>query len=122
MPAACLMLVMASGLGVFQIIPRFVAEQPAEWSEALIRLGLIWMICMGIPAAFRQGAMVSVDVRYRWSPPKIKRDRGGEPGLHRTTTKRTAFADRGQGWGLAVPCTSWNALPPEFSDRVRPPR
>lgn len=76
---AGLMLVMASGLGVFQIIPRFVAEQPAEWSEALIRLGLIWMICMGIPAAFRQGAIVSVDVRYRWSPPKIKRNRGGEP-------------------------------------------
>ncbi len=28
---------------------------------------------MGIPTAFRQGAMVSVDVLYRWSPPKIKR-------------------------------------------------
>ena len=28
---------------------------------------------MGIPTAFRQGAMVSVDVLYRWSPPKMKR-------------------------------------------------
>ena len=34
---ACLMLVVASSLGVFQIITRFVLEQPAEWSEVLIR-------------------------------------------------------------------------------------
>ena len=70
---ACIMLVIASTLGVFQIITRFVLEQPAEWSEILIRFSLIWMVFMGIPAAFRQGAMVSVDVLYRWSPPKFRR-------------------------------------------------
>jgi TRAP-type C4-dicarboxylate transport system permease small subunit len=73
MAGACLMLVIASTLGMFQIITRFVLEQPAEWSEILIRLSLIWMVFLGIPAAFRQGAMVSVDVLYRWSPPRIKR-------------------------------------------------
>ncbi len=73
MLVACLMLVIASSLGMFQIITRFVLEQPAEWSEILIRLSLIWMVFMGIPTAFRQGAMVSVDVLYRWSPPKIRR-------------------------------------------------
>lgn len=70
---ACAMLVIASCLGMFQIITRFVLEQPAEWTEILIRLSLIWMVFMGIPMAFRQGAMVSVDVLYRWSSPKIKR-------------------------------------------------
>jgi TRAP-type C4-dicarboxylate transport system permease small subunit len=70
---ACLMLAIASALGMFQIVTRFVLEQPAEWTEILIRLSLIWMVFMGIPAAFRQGAMVSVDVLYRWSPLKIKR-------------------------------------------------
>jgi TRAP-type C4-dicarboxylate transport system permease small subunit len=65
--------VIASSLGMFQIVTRFVLEQPAEWSEILIRLALIWMVFMGIPAAFRQGAMVSVDVLYRWSPIKVKR-------------------------------------------------
>jgi TRAP-type C4-dicarboxylate transport system permease small subunit len=64
------MLVIASALGVFQIVTRFVLEQPAEWSEILIRISLIWMVFMGIPMAFRQGAMVSVDVLYRWSPPR----------------------------------------------------
>ena len=70
---ACIMLVIASTLGVFQIITRFVLEQPAEWSEILIRISLIWMVFLGIPMAFRQGAMVSVDVVYRWSPPGMRR-------------------------------------------------
>ncbi len=73
MIGACLMMVVAAALGVFQIVTRFVLEQPAEWSEILIRVSLIWMVFLGIPAAFRYGAMVSVDVLYRWSPPKVRR-------------------------------------------------
>jgi TRAP-type C4-dicarboxylate transport system permease small subunit len=73
MAVACIMLVIASGLGMFQIITRFILERPAEWTEVLIRFSLIWMVFLGIPMAFRQGAMVSVDVMYRWSPPKLKR-------------------------------------------------
>jgi TRAP-type C4-dicarboxylate transport system permease small subunit len=70
---ACAMLVVAAALGVFQILTRFVLEQPAEWTEVLIRFSLIWMVFLGIPLAFRQGAMVSVDVLYRWSPPRVRR-------------------------------------------------
>jgi TRAP-type C4-dicarboxylate transport system permease small subunit len=70
---ACLMLVVASTLGMFQIVTRFVLEQPAEWSEILIRLSLIWMVFLGIPAAFRHGAMVSVDVVYRTVPKGARR-------------------------------------------------
>lgn len=70
---ACAMLLVAVSLGVFQVITRFVLEQPAEWTEVLIRFSLIWMVFLGIPAAFRQGAMVSVDVLYRWSPSGLRR-------------------------------------------------
>ncbi len=73
MALACLMLAIASTLGVFQIITRFVLEQPAEWSEVLIRFSLIWMVFLGIPMAFRQGAMVSVDALYRAVPTGAKR-------------------------------------------------
>ena len=72
MLAACAMLVIAASLGMFQIITRFILETPAEWTEVLIRFSLIWMVFLGIPMAFRQGAMVSVDVLYRWSPPRIQ--------------------------------------------------
>ena len=70
---ACAMLAISASLGMFQIIMRFVIEAPAEWTEVLIRFSLIWMVFMGIPMAFRQGAMVSVDVVYRWSPARWKR-------------------------------------------------
>ncbi len=73
MALACAMMVVAASLGAFQIITRFVLERPAEWTEVLIRFSLIWMVFLGIPMAFRQGAMVSVDVLYRWSPPRLRR-------------------------------------------------
>lgn len=73
MAAACAMLAVAAALGTFQILMRFVLEQPAEWTEVLIRFSLIWMVFLAIPMAFRQGAMVSVDVLYRWSPPRMRR-------------------------------------------------
>ena len=73
MLGACAMLALAASLGMFQIVTRFVLEQPAEWTEVMIRFSLIWMVFLAIPAAFRQGAMVSVDVLYRKSPPKMRR-------------------------------------------------
>ena len=73
MAAACLMLAGAASLGLFQIVTRFVLERPAEWTEVLIRFSLIWMVFLGIPMAFRIGAMVSVDALYRASGPAVRR-------------------------------------------------
>jgi len=73
MALACAMLALAASLGLFQILMRFVFEEPAEWTEVLIRFSLIWMVFLAIPTAFRQGAMVSVDVLRRWSPPALRR-------------------------------------------------
>jgi TRAP-type C4-dicarboxylate transport system permease small subunit len=73
MLTACAMMALAATLGMFQILMRFVLEQPAEWTEVLIRFSLIWMVFLGIPAAFRQGAMISVDVLYRWSSAATRR-------------------------------------------------
>ena len=73
MAGACAMMATAAALGVWQIVTRFIIQEPAEWTEVLIRFSLIWMVFLGIPTAFRQGAMVSVDVLYRWSPPRLRR-------------------------------------------------
>ena len=70
---ACAMLATAASLGLWQIITRFILQTPAEWTEVLIRFSLIWMVFLGIPTAFRMGAMVSVDVLYRWSGPRMRR-------------------------------------------------
>ena len=70
---ACVMLALAASLGLWQIVTRFIIERPAEWTEVLIRFSLIWMVFLGIPTAFRIGAMVSVDVLYRWSGARLRR-------------------------------------------------
>lgn len=70
---AVAMLVIAVSVGLYQIISRFVLEEPAEWSEISVRYALIWMVFLGIPTAFRQGAMVSVDLLYRKSGPTLRR-------------------------------------------------
>jgi TRAP-type C4-dicarboxylate transport system permease small subunit len=70
---ASLMMALAATLGFLQVIMRFVLEIPAEWTEVLIRFSLIWMVFMGIPYAFRVGAMVSVDVLARLVGPLGKR-------------------------------------------------
>jgi TRAP-type C4-dicarboxylate transport system permease small subunit len=70
---ACAMLAAAAGLGIWQIVTRFIIERPAEWTEVLIRFTLIWMVFMGIPLCFRVGAMVSVDVLHRLSGPRMRR-------------------------------------------------
>ncbi|HJV87469.1 MAG TPA: TRAP transporter small permease [Noviherbaspirillum sp.] len=73
MGIACLMLILSASLGMFQILTRFVFEQPAEWTEVLIRFFLIWMVFMGLPEAFRLGSMVSIDLMHRLSPPGFRR-------------------------------------------------
>ena len=70
---ACLMLALASALGLWQIVTRFVIQEPAEWTEVLIRFGLIWMVFLGIARAFRIGAMVSVDLLYRLAGRRLRR-------------------------------------------------
>lgn len=63
--AACLCLVLAAASGFHQVITRFLLAQPSDWTETLTRTLLIWMVYLGIMAAFRQGAMVSVDLALR---------------------------------------------------------
>jgi TRAP-type C4-dicarboxylate transport system permease small subunit len=70
---ACAMLVVAAVIGLYQILSRFILQQPAEWSEISVRFALIWMVFLAIPVAFREGAMVSVDLLYRWSGPRVRR-------------------------------------------------
>jgi TRAP-type C4-dicarboxylate transport system permease small subunit len=73
MAVACAMMATAASLGFYQIITRFILESPSEWSEVIVRFSLIWMVFLGIPTAFRIGAMVSVDVLYRWSSARSRR-------------------------------------------------
>jgi TRAP-type C4-dicarboxylate transport system permease small subunit len=64
---AALLLGAISILGLYQVLIRFVFNQPSSWTEEIIGRLLIWTVALGVVAAFRQGALVSVDVMLRWS-------------------------------------------------------
>lgn len=59
--------------GFYQVIARFVLESPADWSEAWTRASLIWTVLLGISLAFRQGAMLSVEMLHSVLGPRNKR-------------------------------------------------
>ncbi len=63
--AASACLVVAAVSAFYQVVTRFVFEQPSTWSEALTRTCLIWMVFLGITIAFRHGALVAIDLAYR---------------------------------------------------------
>ena len=62
---ACALLAVISGLGIWQVVARFVLSQPSTWTEEAMRRLLIWMVMLGTVVAFRRGALVSVDLMLR---------------------------------------------------------
>jgi TRAP-type C4-dicarboxylate transport system permease small subunit len=70
---AGLCLAAAVAAGFWQVVTRFLLENPAEWSEALVRLALIWMVMLGLSAALRQGALVSIDIAERLSAGLVRK-------------------------------------------------
>jgi TRAP-type C4-dicarboxylate transport system permease small subunit len=70
---ACAALVIAVAAGFWQVIARFATETPSIWSEALVRTALIWMAFLGLAAALRTGALVSIDVAHRHTRGALRR-------------------------------------------------
>jgi TRAP-type C4-dicarboxylate transport system permease small subunit len=64
---ACALLALAACLGLYQVATRFIFSEPSTWTEVGIRVSLIWMVMLGTVMAFRQGALVSIDLMVRMS-------------------------------------------------------
>ena len=60
-------------LTFYQVVTRFVFGHPSAWSEVAARSGTIWMVFLGLAAAFRQGAMIAVDFLIDVSPDRMRR-------------------------------------------------
>ncbi|TCO69323.1 TRAP transporter small permease [Rhodovulum euryhalinum] len=59
---AILFLVLATALALYQVTTRFVFGHPSTWSEVITRSAMIWSVFLGAAPAFRQGAMISVEI------------------------------------------------------------
>jgi TRAP-type C4-dicarboxylate transport system permease small subunit len=64
---AALLLALLACIGGYQVLTRFIWNQPSPWSEELIGRLFVWCVMLGTVAAFRQGALVSVDLMLRTS-------------------------------------------------------
>jgi TRAP-type C4-dicarboxylate transport system permease small subunit len=66
-------LAVAVAAGSWQVVTRFVFHDPATWSEALVRVALIWMCYIGLAGCFRTGALVSIDLAHQLSRGAVRR-------------------------------------------------
>lgn len=60
--AAVFFLIVAASLSFYQVVTRFVFDAPSTWSEVVTRSAMIWSVFLGTAVAFRQGAMISVEI------------------------------------------------------------
>ena len=65
MTLACLALALAALAGLYQIGARFILQSPSSWTEVLTRFLVVWSVFLGLSAAIRGGALLSVDLLYR---------------------------------------------------------
>ncbi len=63
----------AVAAGFYQVLARFVFASPAAWSEAWTRAAIIWAVMLGVALAFRQGAMLGVDLLHNLLAPRRAR-------------------------------------------------
>ena len=69
---AAMLLVAMACVSFYQVVTRFVFERPSTWSEVTSRSLQVWMVYLGLVAAFRTGALMSVDLALRSVPPRAR--------------------------------------------------
>jgi len=70
---AALLLALAAGLALYQVLTRFLLSQPSTWSAVVVQLSLVWMVFLGLVGALRQGTLLAVDAAQRYAPPAVRR-------------------------------------------------
>ena len=61
-------LVILTALGFSQVVSRYVFGAPLIWSEELIRIILIWVVCVGVGPAYRLGYLAAIETLVRAVP------------------------------------------------------
>jgi TRAP-type C4-dicarboxylate transport system permease small subunit len=52
----------------YQVVMRFIFDQPSTWSEVLVRSVMIWTVYLASAAAFREGAVIAAEILVRSVP------------------------------------------------------
>jgi TRAP-type C4-dicarboxylate transport system permease small subunit len=66
-------LALASLVGFYQVLTRFILHAPSSWSEPLIQTTLIWMAYVALAGAMRAGTLISVDLIQSMTTGRLRR-------------------------------------------------
>lgn len=69
---AAFLLLISVSMTFYQVLTRFILNDPSIWSEVMARSLMIWCVFLGSAMAFRSGAMISVEVIYNFFSPERK--------------------------------------------------
>jgi TRAP-type C4-dicarboxylate transport system permease small subunit len=58
--------------GVLQVTNRYFFNSSLSWSEEFQKFAHIWIICLTIPVAYRNGAHLGMNIIYRKLPLKVQ--------------------------------------------------
>lgn len=64
-------LALASVLAFYQVVTRFVFNEPSAWSEVASRSLIIWCVFLGAAHVFRQNEMMRVEVIFSVLPKRL---------------------------------------------------
>lgn len=66
----CIMIVFMVFGCVWQIITRFIIQDPSDWTEEFVRYTLIWTTMLGVPYAYGKDKHISIGFVTATFPPK----------------------------------------------------
>lgn len=64
---AMLLMVALACICLWQVVARFLLAYSSPWTEGLARAFMMWSVFLALPTAFREGAMVAVEL-FRRAP------------------------------------------------------
>ena len=70
---AMALLALMSVITFWQVITRFVLEEPSTWSEVTARSLMIWMVYLGLAVALRSGSLIAVDLLMEKLPAALRK-------------------------------------------------
>lgn len=70
---ATLLLALMSCVTFYQVLTRFIFENPSTWSEVTARSLMIWMVYLGLVAVLRAGALIAIDLIFEVVPAAVRR-------------------------------------------------
>lgn len=70
--ATATLLALMALITMWQVVTRFVLQQPSTWSELTARSLMIWMVYLGLAVVLRSGSLIAIEVLMAAIPHRLR--------------------------------------------------